>query len=372
LFVLEFGADKFVDHTAIVATRTGVSQALIGLLTAGAEWEELVVVVASIARHRSSLAIGNIVGSAVSNILGAFSLGLLFYKGQDGIVFDRSSRIYSALLLGLTVVVAALTAWKPADRGVKRAVGGVLCAVFAVYVASIAWAIGRGKITAPEGSDSDSDSDRTGDSSEAASDSDEEQTVRPFGSSVNSTPARTNGNLETSPLLQNDTRSPTKQRSTRPPRHTLWYHTAMLIVGFLAICASSYQLSYAASAIVDFFGMSDVLFGVVVLSLATTLPEKFVASISGLRGHAGILVANTVGSNIFLLSLCMGVLWSSTDGEYDRESVNNVELGVLVGSTVALTLTVWFGARWSRWIGGAMVAGYVAFIVVEFVVARKV
>lgn len=41
LFVLEFGADKFIDHTAIVASRTGVSQALIGLLTAGAEWEEV-------------------------------------------------------------------------------------------------------------------------------------------------------------------------------------------------------------------------------------------------------------------------------------------------------------------------------------------
>ena len=41
LFVLEFGADKFIDHTVIVARRTGVSQALIGLLTAGAEWEEV-------------------------------------------------------------------------------------------------------------------------------------------------------------------------------------------------------------------------------------------------------------------------------------------------------------------------------------------
>ena len=41
LFVLEFGADKFIDHTAIVARRTGISQALIGLLTAGAEWEEV-------------------------------------------------------------------------------------------------------------------------------------------------------------------------------------------------------------------------------------------------------------------------------------------------------------------------------------------
>ena len=43
LFVLEFGADKFIDHTAIVAERTGIPQFLIGLLTAGAEWEEVSV-----------------------------------------------------------------------------------------------------------------------------------------------------------------------------------------------------------------------------------------------------------------------------------------------------------------------------------------
>ena len=41
LFLLEFGADKFVDHTAIIASRLGVSQTLVALLTAGAEWEEV-------------------------------------------------------------------------------------------------------------------------------------------------------------------------------------------------------------------------------------------------------------------------------------------------------------------------------------------
>lgn len=41
LFLLEFGADKFVDHTAIVARRTGISDTVIALLTAGAEWEEV-------------------------------------------------------------------------------------------------------------------------------------------------------------------------------------------------------------------------------------------------------------------------------------------------------------------------------------------
>lgn len=49
LFVLESGADKFINHTAILAKRTGIPEGLIALLTAGAEWEELAVVLFSIA-----------------------------------------------------------------------------------------------------------------------------------------------------------------------------------------------------------------------------------------------------------------------------------------------------------------------------------
>lgn len=41
LFLLEFGADKFIDHAASLAAEIGVSQVIIGLLTAGAEWEEV-------------------------------------------------------------------------------------------------------------------------------------------------------------------------------------------------------------------------------------------------------------------------------------------------------------------------------------------
>jgi hypothetical protein len=41
LFLLEYGADKFIDHTAAVAKRLHVSPTLVGLLTCGAEWEEV-------------------------------------------------------------------------------------------------------------------------------------------------------------------------------------------------------------------------------------------------------------------------------------------------------------------------------------------
>ncbi len=51
LFVLERAADVFVDHTAIVAKRTGIPQPAIALLTAGAEWEEVCLMLTTTQAH---------------------------------------------------------------------------------------------------------------------------------------------------------------------------------------------------------------------------------------------------------------------------------------------------------------------------------
>ena len=323
---------------------------------------------ASVVRNRSSLALGNIIGSTISNILGAFSLGLLFHSTKDAVEFDRSSKVYSLLLLLLSAFVTALTLL--GTKSTWRIFGGILLALFMVYIASVAWAISRGGITAPELSDSNSDDDDG--SQESASERGERNHA--FGIGIGT---HTSQNIE-NPSLPIQTDSPSEELSgstTRVPRrshHSMKYHIGFLLLGFLSICLSGYVLSHASTTISDEIGTSDVLFGVVILSIATTLPEKFIAVLSGFRGHTGIIVANTVGSNIFLLALCMGIVWVVTAGEFDAGSVNAAEVGVMMGSTLALTATVWFGAKWIRWIGGSMLVAYVVFLVLEFTLIRKV
>ncbi|KAF3047158.1 hypothetical protein E8E12_011502 [Didymella heteroderae] len=349
LFLLESGADKFIDHTTIVAHRTGTSETVVSLLTAGAEWEELIVVIAALAHNRASLAIGNIVGSAISNILGAFSLGLLFHNRGEAVRFDRSARVYSLVLLAVTTLTTPILYFP--TTSFSLAYGALLLASFAVYIASVGWAISRGRLAAPEDSDSDTDESSSSTNSFDRSDRDVEND---FGRAASAS--------STTPLLSHQHRS--KHRSL--PSHV--FH---LILGFLAICLSGYVLSHSASGIVDLLAISDVLFGVVVLSIATTLPEKFIAVMSGRRGNAGVLVANTAGSNIFLLTLCAGIVLLDTKGKFPRGSVSAIELGVLWGSTVAFAATVWLGGRFAAWIGGVMVLAYVAFVVLEFTVARE-
>ena len=326
------------------------------------------VVVASVVRNRSSLALGNVIGSSISNILGGFSLGLLFHSTKDAVEFDRSAKVYSLILLLLSAFVTALTLL--GTKSTWRIFGGILLALFVVYIASVVWAISRGGMTAPELSDSESDDDNSSQGSAS------ERGGRNRAIRIGLRRQVTQEVEDPSPLIQTDNISEESADSTtRVPRHSyrsLKYHIGLLLLGFLSICLSGYVLSHSSTTISDEIGTSDVLFGVVILSIATTLPEKFIAALSGFRGHTGILVANTVGSNIFLLALCMGIVWVATTGEFDAGSVNAAEVGVMMGSTIALTATVWFGAKWIRWIGGAMLVAYVVFLVLEFTLIRKV
>ncbi|KEQ78285.1 hypothetical protein M436DRAFT_14626, partial [Aureobasidium namibiae CBS 147.97] len=87
-------------------------------------------------------------------------------------------------------------------------------------------------------------------------------------------------------------------------KHGIAYHVAILLLGFLAISLSSIVLPSASSSIAEGSSISEVLFGVAFPSIVITPPEEFIAVMSETRNGSGILVVNTVGSNIFLLTLC--------------------------------------------------------------------
>jgi Ca2+/Na+ antiporter len=369
LFVLEFGADKFIDHTAVLAKRTGISEGLIALLTAGAEWEELAVVVFAIARGRNSLALGNVVGSAISNILGAFSLGLLFSGTAGGdLSFDASSRRYTILQLAITILAAVSLGLR--ERLNLRVIGIALIVIFVLYVGSIFWAIRKGLVTGPELSESDDDS-------ESASESDEETNRRntlaettsaygTFNGESNHPVRNPNSSAETQPLMGDNT-----GLFPNTAHYSPTYHLFHLLVGFLSLLISAYVLTHAATTLVDQLGLSDEVFGLVVLSIATTLPEKLIASLSGFRGQTGIMVANTVGSNIFLLTLCLGIVWVSPYDNDSHAAIGVIELVTLVASSAAMCVVVFTRGAVAKGLGMALLVAYFAFLSLEITLMRR-
>lgn len=175
-------------------------------------------------------------GSTISNVLGAFSLGLFFFP--QGLEFDRSAKIYSALLFVVTTLFVALTFF----NFLNQIVGGILIAIFAVYVASIICAICKGVTWPPELSDSDSD----GESNDSG------------GESINHAPIS-----ETSPLIENEHSPSSTDKGARRSR-SLTYHAFQLMLGFISLSLSGYILSRSAVTIADSVHLSGTVFGLTV------------------------------------------------------------------------------------------------------------
>ena len=231
--------------------------------------------------------------------------------------------------------------------------------LFGVYIASISYLIHKGIAAAPEEmSDSDSDSDSD------TSDEDNDES-RPLRGAQASAYGSVDDNSHPPPPAE------LLARARRSVPRGIPYHIGLLLAGFLAIVISGYVLSIAVANLVDEFGISDVLAGMVILSIATTIPEKFVAFLSGYKGHGDILLANAVGSNIFLLTLCLGIIWTGSDGTYRGGEIAPSEVAVMLGSAALLAVAVAMQGRFARPLGWLMLLLYIAFIVLEFTVIHR-
>lgn len=381
LFVLERGADKFIDSSAVVARRIGVSPTLVGLLTCGAEWEELVVVAVAMARGESDLALGNVVGSAVANVLGSFSLGLMVFAwaGTEAVVFDRSARVYTALSLGLASVFLLLVYLVPA--GLEWLSGVILLVAFVVYVVSVTRLIYRGTLRAPEDSDSNTDSDSDSDSEsdfDSVHDGAENGTLEPYHddeSTIEDTGAQPSPqrSSEGAPLASSPD-AHAAQTANRARRKPLLAHVSQLLLGLVMLLLSGYVIARSASLIGTKLGLTGTVTGTTILSIATTLPEKVVAVMAGARRQPGLMVANTVGSNIFLVTLCAGVIFVAGGGEVDaRHRVSLVEsLALWVSAAMLLVVVLVPAGRLGRLGAGlVMLACYVLFLVLELGNGRR-
>ena len=327
--------------------------------------------VASILQNRSSIGLGNVIGSFISNILGAFSLGLLLFAEQV-VIFDRSSKIYAGALFLVTSVFTLLAYTNRLDF-----TGGIFFLVsFAVYLFSMGSAVYEGFLTAASDSDDE-------DIEEAQSE-DGSRNTRPqgLGISIYSSTMQVSPS-ESSPLLALSSMSSPKRRSTlmtdirenkpRPTPYRLVYHLSMFGVGLMALALSGYVLSHSAATLAIDFHLNGTLVGMTILAFTTTLPAKLHSTLEGVKGHSGMLVATTAGSNIFLLTLCLGVLFiSQGEGEYSTELGKELlafEVGCAWACSLLLVIIVFIGGR--RWLGPLLLGCYVAFIAAEFLIFKR-
>lgn len=286
--------------------------------------------------------------------------------------FDKSSKIYTTVLLVVTTLFSVFVLF---NELLGRIVGAILIAVFTIYVASIAYAIYKGIVTAPD-DDSDSGIDTPLNESDFV-----ETTFKksrfPSGSGGTILQTMSSSNVDYTNLParelfkeENERGSlETELESQRKMIHSTRYHIIHLMIGLLALSLSGYILSHSLKSLAISLSLSTTVLGTTVLSIATTLPEKLIAILSGKKKQGGIIVANTTGSNIFLLTLCAGVLFLLGDLGALKQSVGVFEVACMLASSVILCGIAFVGG-W-RWMGWGLLGLYLAFLVGEFLMVRR-
>ncbi|PBP22520.1 hypothetical protein BUE80_DR006557 [Diplocarpon rosae] len=380
VFLLQTGAALFTNNIAIIARRCGIPETLIALLTAGAEWEEvplpeapdLAVVVASIAQHQPSLGLGNVIGSSISNVMGAFALGLL--SNPDPITFGPSATIYSGALFAVSTIFILLAFTQQLNL-----TGGIFFIVgFGVYVVSICSAIYDGILDPDPDVIAVEDAEASRMAISPTPSTDHHQLhVSIYPSVLQCHPT------EVSPLLPAVLESSSPPSPPRPRRKR--DHVLLVVIGLVALCIAACSLVHTACSLAGEIQVSKILIGLTLVSISTTIPEKAMSLISDWHRNTASMTATTAGSNIFLLTLCAGILlvsWTQGDadsggkrpGPGDRnvlltDQLVAFEVWCVWGCSVLLIFITWIGAR--RWLGALMFGFYISFLMIELTLFKR-
>ena len=301
LLLLLWSADRFVDGAAATAGHLGMPPLLIGMVIIGfgTSAPEMVVSAISALEGNPGLALGNAYGSNITNI--ALVLGVTAIISPIA-VHSQILRKELPILIGITLFAIALI-W---DNQLSRLDAIASLAVFAVLMG---WTIRQGLKQK---------------SDELASEVAQEQAEHPM-----SLPAA----------------------------------FGWLLVGLALLVVSSRLLVWGAVEVAQFFGVSDLVIGLTVVAVGTSLPELASSIAATRKGEHDLALGNVIGSNLFNTLAVVGIAGSIQPLGTSPELFYR-DAGTMLGLTLLLFLLA-YGfrgpARINRAEGLLLFGGYIAY-----------
>jgi len=135
------------------------------------------------------------------------------------------------------------------------------------------------------------------------------------------------------------------------------------LVGALCLLASSKILVWGAVSIAQAMGISDLVIGLTIVALGTSLPELAASVMSALKGEHDIAIGNVIGSNIFNLLAVLGLPGLLNPGPVDAVVLTR-DYPVMVCLTLAL-LVMAYGfrgpGRINRFEGALLITAFAAY-----------
>jgi len=151
---------------------------------------------------------------------------------------------------------------------------------------------------------------------------------------------------------------------TLVPKSAGWSALAT-VIGLALLVAGSKILLIGAVGVAHGLGVSEAVIGLTLVAVGTSLPELSVSVIAALRQHADVAVGNILGSNIFNLLGILGVSALLQPLEVHGR-IMEFDQWVMLGCAVLLPVFMYTGRRISRLEGAVLLLGYVAYIGASF------
>lgn len=310
VFLLTGGGEALIRGSLAASNRLGISPLLSGLLIVGfgTSAPELVVSIEAALSERPDIAIGNVVGSNIGNILLILGLcALITPLAVKPLVLRRD---------GVTVVAASiLFLVLVGGDALERSDAAIFLLALAAY---LVWAY----VT-----------ERSGEVPSA-------ELHRAEGKEM-----------------------------TYLPKTTLWIVMA-IVLGLGLLIAGSQVLLKGAVGIADSFRVSEAIIGLTLVAVGTSLPELSISVIAALRRHADVAIGNILGSNTFNLLGILGIS-AFLQPLSVHERILQFDQWVMLGTSLILLLFLYTGSRLSRLEGGLLMLGYVVYFGLSFTIFRS-
>ena len=308
LVLLVFGADFLVRGAVALAQRLGISPMVIGLtiVAFGTSLPELVVSLEAALGGSTPLAVGNVVGSNIANILLILGAAALIQP----ISCNRAAVVRDGLAM-LVATVGFIAAGLAVTLGVVYGVVALICLFGYLY-----WSYLSDRRATAAGKEAEEDG--------CAADSDVEPLKGPI-------------------------------------------YLALLATagGLVGVIVGADMLVNGATGLARSFGVSEEVIGLTLVAFGTSVPELATTIVAAFRRHADVALGNVLGSNMFNLLGIMGVVTLLVPVDLPPK-IAAFDIWVMLAVSIILFPFLRSGWRLSRVEGTVFLALYAAFIVAAF------
>jgi cation:H+ antiporter len=298
LILLFIGAEALIRGSSALALRFGISPLVVGLTVVafGTSSPELVVSINSSLKGNGGIALGNILGSNICNIALILGTSALI---KPLIVQAQVVKREIPIMIGVSVLLFILSL----NNEISRLEGFIFFAGIIVYIIISIYLSKKEKNS---------------------------EVKKEFEESI----PNQGGNL--------------------------WKSVLFVIAGLGLLAVGAKIFVDGAVAAAERMGVSQVVIGLTVVAIGTSLPELITSVVAAFKNEADIAIGNIVGSNVFNILSILGV--TAIISPVSTSDAGLIDFSLMLLTAILLLPLSWSGYKLSRWEGGFFFAGYIVYM----------